>query len=166
LAEARKLEQQLRHEIAILDQTALMYYQRPDEVAQLIARVRSSRGGDVYKLRAQIASRLHSLIKELRLTADADAQQFEIVFRDGHGMMLFVDPENPTKFVQKVTGKPPVFELVHHDGSIVELPVDLPAANEPALELSKVTQPPEIRPATGATGSAAVESNNFGKSEI
>jgi hypothetical protein len=42
----------------------------------------------------------------------------------------------------------------------------LPAANEPALELSKVTQPPEIRPATGATGSAAVESNNFGKSEI
>ena len=57
----------------------------------LIERVRSSRGADVYKLRAQIASRLQSLIKELRLTVDSDTQRFEVVFRDGQGMILFVD---------------------------------------------------------------------------
>jgi hypothetical protein len=86
--------------------------------------VRSSRGGDVYKLRAQIASRLHSLIKELRLTVDPDTQRFEVVFRDGQGLILFVDPEDPTKFVQKVSGKSPNLEMVLDDGTVVDLPLD------------------------------------------
>ena len=86
--------------------------------------MRASRGGDIYKLRAQIASRLQSLIRELRLTVDQDDQSFEIVFRDGNGMILFVDPEDPLKFVQKVSGAVPNFELVNQDGSIVELPAD------------------------------------------
>lgn len=124
LVEARKLEQQLNHEIAILDETALTYYRRPDQVAQLIERVRSSRGGDVYKLRAQIASRLQSLIKELRLTVDLDTQRFEVVFRDGQALILFVDPENPTKFIQKVSGKAPNLEMVLDDGTVVDLPLD------------------------------------------
>lgn len=122
MAEAKKLQQDLQHQIAILDQTALTYYQKPDHVAQLIERVRSSRGGDVYKLRAQIASRLQLLIKELRLTVDSDAQRFEVVFRDGQGMTLFVDPDNPTKFIQKVSGSEPYFELTRPDGTVVELP--------------------------------------------
>jgi hypothetical protein len=129
VAGAKKVAQQLRHEIAILDQTALTYYKRPDQVTRLVERVRSSRGGDVYKLRAQIASRLQSLIKELRLTVDPDTQRFEVVFRDGHGMTLFVDPENPTKFIQKVSGKAPVLELVEQDGELVKLPVDEEAAD-------------------------------------
>jgi DNA invertase Pin-like site-specific DNA recombinase len=124
LIDARKQEQELRHELAVLDQVALTYYRKPDQVAQLIERVRSSRGGDVYKLRAQIASRLQSLIKELRLTVDPDTQRFEVVFRDGHAMTLFVDPQNPTKFVQKVSGKAPIFELVKPDGELVQLPAD------------------------------------------
>jgi hypothetical protein len=99
-------------------------------VAQLIEQVRSSRGGDVYKLRAQIASRLQSLIRELRLTVDPDTQRFEVMLRDRHGMTLFVDPENPTRFVQKVSGTTPSFELVDQDGSIVELPAEAPAADE------------------------------------
>lgn len=126
---AKKLEKQLRHEIAILDQTALTYYSRPDEVAELIERVRAARGGDVYKLRAQIASRLQSLISELRLTVDPDTQRFEVVFRDGQGMTLFVDPEEPAKFIQKVSGKAPDFEVLSADGIVVQLP-----ANEPALD--------------------------------
>lgn len=134
LAEAKTVAQQLRHEIAILDQTALTYYKRPDQVAQLIERVRSSRGGDVYKLRAQIASRLQSLIKELRLTVDPDTQRFEVVFRDGHGMTLLVDPEDPTKFVQKVSGKAPVFELVKQDGELVKLPAGGLAMDEPGVD--------------------------------
>lgn len=124
LAESKAQRSQLRHEISTLDQTELTYYQRPDEVAQLIDRVRSSRGGDVYKLRAQISSRLQSLIKELRLTIDPDDQNFEVVFRDGNGLMLFVDPEKPTKFIQKVSGKAPNLEMVLEDGTVVDLPLD------------------------------------------
>lgn len=130
LTEAKKLQQQLRHEIAILDQTALTYYRRPDQVAELIERVRAARGGDVYKLRAQIASRLQSLISELRLTVDPDTQRFEVVFRDGQGMTLFVDPEEPAKFIQKVSGKAPHFDVLSADGSIVPLPADEPALDE------------------------------------
>jgi DNA invertase Pin-like site-specific DNA recombinase len=133
IANAKKQEQQLRHEIAILDQTALTYYKRPDQVAKLIERVRSRRGGDVYKLRAQISSRLQSLIKELRLTVDEGDHHFEVVFRDGSGMMLFVDPEDPTKFVQKVSGRAPNFELVE-DGRSVQMPNDGLAAGEVGLD--------------------------------
>jgi hypothetical protein len=32
-------------------------------------------------------------------------QHFEVIFSDGGGMMLFVDPKNPLKFTQKVSGK-------------------------------------------------------------
>ncbi|WLB05030.1 recombinase family protein [Bradyrhizobium elkanii] len=127
LADATKVAEQLRHEISILDQTALTYYRSPDQVAELIERVRAARGGDVYKLRAQIASRLQSLIGELRLTVDPDTQRFEVVFRDGQGMTLFVDPEEPTKFVQKVSGKAPDFDVLSADGSVVQLPADEPA---------------------------------------
>ncbi|MGY3427857.1 hypothetical protein ACVWZW_008361 [Bradyrhizobium sp. F1.13.4] len=76
LVAAKKQERQLRHEISVLDQTALTYYRHPDQVAGLIERVRAARGGDVYKLRAQIASRLQSLISELRLTVDPDTPAF------------------------------------------------------------------------------------------
>jgi len=127
LAAAKTLEKQLRHEIAVLDQTALTYYRRPDQVAELIERVRAARGGDAYKLRAQIASRLQSLISELRLTVDPDTQRFEVVFRDGQSMTLFVDPEDPAKFIQKVTGAAPDFEIVSADGATIQLPADEPA---------------------------------------
>jgi DNA invertase Pin-like site-specific DNA recombinase len=123
LTEAKKVRQQLRHEIALLDQTALTYYSCPDQVAGLIERVRAARGGDVYKLRTQIASRLQSLISKIRLTVDTDTQSFEVIFRDGQGLMLFVDPEDPTKFIQKVTGKAPNFVVVEEDGETVNMPV-------------------------------------------
>ncbi len=124
LVEARGKLHRLNHEIAVIDETALTYYKKPDQVSELIERIRSSRGGDVYKLRAQISSRLQNLIKELRLTVDKGDQNFEVVFRDGNGMMLFVDPENPTKFIQKVSGKGPIFEMVRRDGSVIQLPAD------------------------------------------
>lgn len=134
LIEAKAQEQTLRHELAVLDETSLTYYSKPDQVAQLIERVRSRRGGDVYKLRAQIASRLQSLIKELRLTVDPDAQRFEAVFRDGHCMILFVDPNDPTKFVQKVSGKSPIFDLVNQDGEFIKLPMNSRAVGESGID--------------------------------
>ncbi|WP_375777833.1 recombinase family protein [Bradyrhizobium sp. ma5] len=124
LVAAKNLEKQLRHEIAVLDQTALTYYRRPDHVAELVERVRAARGGDVYKLRAQIASRLQSLISELRLTVDPDTQRFEVVFRDGQGMTLFVDPEEPAKFIQRVSGKAPDFDVLSPDGIVIQMPAD------------------------------------------
>lgn len=124
LAEAKKLVHALRSQIALLEQTELTYYKHPDHVARLIERVRSSRGGDVYKLRAQIASKLQSLIRELRLTVFSDNQRFEIAFQDGQAMTLFVDPEDPTKFVQKVAGAAPDFEMVSADGTTIQLPAD------------------------------------------
>lgn len=130
LAETKTLVKQLRNQIAVLEQTELTYYKHPDQVARLIERVRSNRGGDVYKLRAQIASKLQSLIKELRLTVFSDNQRFEVAFHDGHAMTLFVDPENPTKFIQKVSGTAPVFELISDDGTVIPLPADEPALDE------------------------------------
>jgi DNA invertase Pin-like site-specific DNA recombinase len=130
LTEAKTLVRQLRNQIAVLEQTELTYYKHPDQVARLIERVRSSRGGDVYKLRAQIASKLQSLIKELRLTVFSDSQRFEVAFHDGHAMTLFVDPENPTKFIQKVSGAGPDFEMVFADGAVIQLPADEPALDE------------------------------------
>jgi len=130
LAETKTLVRQLRDQIAVLEQTKLTYYKHPDQVARLIERVRSSRSGDVYKLRAQIASKLQSLIKELRLTVFSDNQRFEVAFHDGHAMTLFVDPENPTKFIQKVSGAGPDFEMVSADGAVIQLPADEPALDE------------------------------------
>ena len=124
LAGAKEQRDHVRHEIAVLDQTALTYYKRPDQMAQLVERVRSSRGGDVYKLRAQIASRLQLLVKALRLTVDHDTQRFEVIFRDGQSLILFVDPGGPAKFVQKVSGKAPNLELMFGDGKVVDLPLD------------------------------------------
>ncbi|MCD9816644.1 recombinase family protein [Bradyrhizobium japonicum] len=124
LTETKKLEQHLRQELAILDQAGLTYYSSPDQVAELIERVRAARGGDVYKLRAQIASRLQLLISELRLTVDPDTQRFEVVFRDGQGMTVFVDPEEPAKFMQKVSGKAPHFDVISAEGTTAQLPAD------------------------------------------
>jgi hypothetical protein len=58
-----------------------------------------------------------------------DYQYFEVIPRDGNGMSLFVDPEHPTKFVQKVSGKAPIFELVSADGTVVQLPAEEEAAD-------------------------------------
>jgi DNA invertase Pin-like site-specific DNA recombinase len=58
LVEARGREKHLRQEMSVLAETALTYYRRPDQVARLVERVRSGRGGDVYGLRAKIASQL------------------------------------------------------------------------------------------------------------
>ncbi|MGY3427858.1 hypothetical protein ACVWZW_008362 [Bradyrhizobium sp. F1.13.4] len=45
-------------------------------------------------------------------------------------MTLFVDPEDPTNFIQKVSGKAPDFEVLSADGTVFQLPVDEPALDE------------------------------------
>jgi hypothetical protein len=44
-------------------------------------------------------------------------------------MTLFVDPEEPAKFIQKVSGKAPDFNALSADGTVVKLP-----AHEPGLD--------------------------------
>lgn len=125
LASIRAKKAELQIELAALETTSLDYYTNQGQMNALIEKIRAHNGGDVYKIRSMIASRLQSLIKELRLTVAEDAnddQHFEVIFRDGSGMMLFVDPTNPLKFTQKVSGKDGEFEMVTEDGRITPLP--------------------------------------------
>ena len=127
LATVKAKKAELQIELAALETTSLDYYTNQGQMKALIEKVRAHNGGDVYKIRSMVASRLQSLIKELRLTVAEDAnddQNFEVIFRDGSGMMLFVDPENPTKFIQKVSGKAPNFEVSSSDGAVIELPAE------------------------------------------
>ncbi|WP_165637715.1 hypothetical protein [Bradyrhizobium shewense] len=39
-------------------------------------------------------------------------------------MTLFVDPEDPAKLIQKVSGKPPDFGMLDAEGAVVQLPAD------------------------------------------
>ncbi|SFJ53717.1 hypothetical protein [Bradyrhizobium sp. cf659] len=41
-------------------------------------------------------------------------------------MTLFVDPEEPAKFIQKVSGKAPDFDVLSADGIVVQLRADEP----------------------------------------
>ncbi len=101
-------KERLEQELAAIDQTALAYYESSDQIAELIEKVRSSQGTDVYGVRARIATRLRSLISDVQLMIPLDdedeEQQFEVSFRDGAMLMIFVDPENPTKILQQVRG--------------------------------------------------------------
>ena len=130
LASIKAKKAELQIELAALETTSLDYYTNQGQMNALIEKVRAHNGGDVYKIRSMIASRLQSLIKELRLTVAEganDDQHFEVIFRDGSGMMLFVDPKNPLKFTQKVSGKDGEFEMVTEDGRIAPLPADAKA---------------------------------------
>ncbi len=130
LASIKAKTAEVQIEVTALKTTSLDYYTNQGQMNALIEKARAHNSGDVYKIRSMIASRLQSLIKELRLTVAEDAnddQHFEVVFRDGNGMMLFVDPKNPLKFTQKVSGKDGEFEMVTEDGGITSLPADAEA---------------------------------------
>jgi DNA invertase Pin-like site-specific DNA recombinase len=135
IAETKQRLEELRYELAKLDETALHYYTQPDQMAALVAKVRSNRGGDVYKLRAQIASRLQGLIRDLQLMLPLDVdddQQFEVNFRDGTHLMLFVDPANPTKIKRQVRGDRERLTSTNDDGSVETYPAGEPAESEGA----------------------------------
>lgn len=109
-------QQELQRDIVKLDEVALNYYSSPDQISSLIAQVSASKlkgevnDSDTYKLRAQIASRLQVLIKDLQLMLpldEGDDQQFEVNFTDGAHLMVFVDPANPAailKIVREMDG--------------------------------------------------------------
>ena len=123
VAKAKEDQTVLRREIAKLDDAALTYYGDADQIADLIAQVRSSRGKDVYKIRAQIASRLQSLIKYLQLLLpleDGDDQQFEANFRDGAHLMIFVDPSNPARILRVIRAHEGSLTMTDGSGNFVD----------------------------------------------
>jgi DNA invertase Pin-like site-specific DNA recombinase len=137
IAETKRQRLDVSHELAKLDETALTYYGQPDQMAALIDRVRSTRGGDVYKLRAQIASRIQGLIKDLQLMLphdDNDDQQFEVNFRDGNHLMVFVDPADPSRIKQQVRGDRDSLVSAEESGQIVAIPVDALAEGETGVD--------------------------------
>jgi hypothetical protein len=141
IAETKQRQQELQHEIAKLDETALTYYSSPDQMAALIEQVRSTRGEAVYKLRAQIASRLQGLIKDLQLMLpldDDDEQQFEVNFRDGAHLMVFVDPANPSRIKRQVRGDEEALTSTDEVGNITVIPANSPAEDEGGQDEGRV----------------------------
>lgn len=123
VAKAKEDQTVLRREIAKLDDAALTYYGNADQMADLIAQVRSSLGKDVYKIRAQIASRLQSIIKDLQLLLpldDGDDQQFEANFRDGAHLMIFVDSSDPAKILRVIRAHEGLFTMTDGFGNFVD----------------------------------------------
>lgn len=125
---------ELTKDLATIDQTALTYYESSDQMAGLIEQVRSSRGPEVYKIRAKIASRLQALIKDVQLliplTDDDDEQQFEVSFRDGAMLMIFVDAASPGKILRQVRGDGSKLSIKSANNGPVEVPLDKPARDE------------------------------------
>ena len=67
LASIKAKKAELQIELAALETTSLDYYTNQGQMNALIEKVRAHNGGDVYKIRSMIASRLQSLIKEYGL---------------------------------------------------------------------------------------------------
>ena len=102
---AKETQQKLRHEMSALHENQLIYYRNTGHMNELIDKVRATRGIGVFKIRAQIASRLQLLIEALELTVPNDAeddQRFEVSFRDGASLLVFVDSTDPKKVLQVV----------------------------------------------------------------
>lgn len=95
---------ELRAEIAQLDSNALIYYGDKNQIADLVEKVRSTKGESVYRIRSQIASRLQSLLQSLELLIDGTEQQFEVNFRDGAHLMVFVDPKSHGRILRVIRG--------------------------------------------------------------
>jgi len=124
---------QARAELVAADKTSLDYYANKGELKGLIQRIRSDNDGDIYKLRSRVASRLQSLIKELRLTlpfGEGHPQHFEVSFRDGDSLIVYVDPSNPTQFTQVLRGDGTALESIDEFGNAVTIPMDAPAIGE------------------------------------
>lgn len=127
LAETKAGQAALRQQIAQLDEAALAYYSNPEQMLDLIARVRATRGENVFKVRALIASRLQALIKNIVLTLDysEDEQAFEVNFRDGAHLMAFVRQSDPTEITHVVRSYADEFTVKDADGNLLEaVPMD------------------------------------------
>lgn len=127
LAEVKASQASTRQQIAQLDEAALAYYSNPDQMSDLIARVRATRGENVFKVRALIASRLQALIKNIVLTLDysEDEQAFEVNFRDGAHLMAFVRRGDPTEITHVIRSYADEFTVKDADGNVLDtVPMD------------------------------------------
>jgi vacuolar-type H+-ATPase subunit I/STV1 len=127
LSEVRAAQAAVRQHIARLEEVALAYYSNPDQMSDLIARVRATRGENVFKVRALIASRLQALIKNIVLTLDYshDERAFEVNFRDGAHLMAFVDSSDPTEIKRVIRSYADEFTVKDADGNLLDtVPMD------------------------------------------
>lgn len=122
LAEVKIAQSATRQQIAQIDEAALAYYSNPDQMSDLIARVRATRGENVFKVRALIASRLQALIKNIVLTLDYSEEEkaFEVNFRDGAHLMAFVRQSDPTEITHVVRSYADEFTVRDADGNLLD----------------------------------------------
>lgn len=127
LAEAKASQAGIRQQIAQLDEAALAYYSNPDQMSDLIGRVRATRGENVFKVRALIASRLQALIRNVVLTLNYNKGEraFEVDFRDGAYLMAFVSQDDPTEITRVVRSYADEFTVKDADGNLLDtVPMD------------------------------------------
>ena len=66
-----------------------------------------------------IAARLRTIISEIVLLKDGDGDdRFDIYFRDGGYLCVFINPDDPSKFMQLVRGHGIFMESITPDGEI------------------------------------------------
>ncbi len=114
---------ELRADIAQLDSNALLYYSDRNQIADLVEKVRSTQGESVYRIRSQIASRLQSLLESLELLIENDGseQQFEVNFRDGAHLMVFVDSKNHGRILRVIRrGDNGQYDMTDGDGNRID----------------------------------------------
>jgi hypothetical protein len=75
------------------------------------------------------------LIKSLKLMPgmkpyDQEPPLFEAGFADGTVLILFIDPNDPLKFTQKVRGDDQTLESIDQSGLVTQIPMDGLAEDE------------------------------------
>jgi DNA invertase Pin-like site-specific DNA recombinase len=99
-----------------------------DDLHELIARLRTHSGEEVYRQRSKVAARLKAIIKEIVVAPSkvrvfkgdkaevADLSNFEVCFRNGAARIVYPDPNDPLKFAQQVVGAGKKLDVIDPDG--------------------------------------------------
>lgn len=100
LEEARQRKVEVKRQIAEIDIGSREYYDDENQIKNLIHQVRAKDDKDVYTLRSLIAMRLQAIVSYLEITASD--MQFEVQFKDGTVLIVFVNEDDPLKLIRSL----------------------------------------------------------------
>jgi len=134
-----------RSALASLTQTFAKSYQDNDEIKRLVAQIRNREGDDIYKARAQIVSRLKTLVTHISVAVAGDfrvkkdlsasiegfenligfdandtMRYFAVGFLDGTYRIVYPSPDDPLKFVTQVSGGENIMNVSVSDVSNIQ----------------------------------------------
>jgi hypothetical protein len=143
----QKLEE-ARNQLSSMSAAAASYYESRDQIKELISRVKA-KNADNYKTRAQIASRLKSLITRIDVASEgmmpdfkkyaawaktkglkeepeefnvAQLRFFRAVFRDGTSRLVYPSAGDPLRFEHQLyTDSESQMKLIRSDGAVARM---------------------------------------------